>query len=57
MPPNEVRIIAIDDAPIPQWERVRELAAGDVGEITVAGHTATDSYYHREAATAVLGEA
>lgn len=53
VPPNEVRIIAIDDAPIPQWEGVRELAAGDVGEITVAGPTATDSYYRREAATAV----
>ena len=49
--PNEVRIIAIDDAPIPAWSGVRELPAGQVGEITVAGPTATDSYFNREAAT------
>jgi acyl-CoA synthetase (AMP-forming)/AMP-acid ligase II len=49
--PNVVRIIAIDDAPIPDWSGVRELPAGQVGEITVAGPTATDSYFNREAAT------
>ncbi len=56
--PNEVRIIAIDDAPIPAWSGVRELPAGQVGEITVAGPTATDSYFNREAATraAKIGE-
>ncbi len=50
--PNVVRIIAIDDAPIPAWSGVRELPAGQVGEITVAGPTATDSYYNRAQATA-----
>ncbi|WP_225765380.1 olefin beta-lactone synthetase [Stenotrophomonas sp. Marseille-Q4652] len=50
--PNVVRIIAIDDRPIAQWVDVRELPAGQVGEITVAGPTATDSYFNREAATA-----
>lgn len=50
--PNVVRIIAIDDAPIAGWNGVRELPAGEVGEITVAGPTATDSYYSRDAATA-----
>ncbi len=49
--PNVVRIIAIDDAPIPDWSGVQEVAAGTVGEITVAGPTATDSYFNREAAT------
>lgn len=49
--PNVVRIIAIDDAPIPDWSGVRELPAAQVGEITVAGPTATDSYFNREAAT------
>jgi acyl-CoA synthetase (AMP-forming)/AMP-acid ligase II len=53
VPPNEVRIIAIDDAAIARWDGVRELPAGDVGEITVAGPTATDTYYNRDAATAV----
>jgi len=48
---NTVRIIAIDDAAIDDWRGVRELAVGDVGEITVAGPTATDTYYNRDAAT------
>ena len=50
--PNQVRIIAIDDGAIADWSGVRELAPGEVGEITVAGPTATDSYFNREAATA-----
>ena len=50
--PNQVRIIAIDDAPLPGWSQARELAAGEVGEITVAGPTATDSYFNRPQATA-----
>ena len=50
--PNVVRIIAIDDAPIPDWSGARELPAGIVGEITVAGPTTTDSYYNRPQATA-----
>ena len=49
--PNEVRIIAIDDAPIADWRQAREVASGTVGEITVAGPTATDAYFEREAAT------
>ncbi|MBH1665213.1 AMP-binding protein [Stenotrophomonas maltophilia] len=50
--PNEVRIIAIDDAPLTDWSQVRVLATGEVGEITVAGPTATDSYFNRPQATA-----
>ncbi|MET0581174.1 MAG: olefin beta-lactone synthetase, partial [Pseudoxanthomonas sp.] len=49
--PNEVRIIAIDDAPIGQWSDGLIVADGVVGEITVAGPTATDSYFNRESAT------
>lgn len=52
VPPNEVRIIAITDAPIADWSGVRELPAGEVGEITVVGPTTTDSYYNRPQATA-----
>jgi len=51
--PNMVRVIAIDDAAIADWTGVRELPAGEVGEITVAGPTATDAYYNREAATRI----
>ena len=51
VPPNEVRIIAITDQAIARWDDARELPAGDVGEITVAGPTATDSYFNRDAQT------
>jgi len=50
--PNEVRIIAIDDAPLPEWSQARVLAIGEVGEITVAGPTTTDTYFNRPQATA-----
>ncbi|MDQ2702683.1 MAG: fatty acid CoA ligase family protein [Pseudomonadota bacterium] len=53
VPPNEVRIIAISDEAIADWTQVRMLPAGEVGEITVAGPTATDSYFNRDAATAL----
>ena len=51
VPPNEVRIIAITDAPIAQWHEARPLPAGTVGEITVAGPTVTDAYFNRDAQT------
>ena len=53
VPPNEVRIIGIDDAAIAQWPDARLLPPGEVGEITVAGPTTTDSYFNRDAATAL----
>ncbi len=49
--PNLVRIIAIRDEAIGEWSDELVLAEGKVGEITVAGPTATDSYFNREAAT------
>ena len=48
---NEVRIIAITDEAIADWSQARELPAGTVGEITVAGPTATDEYFNRPQAT------
>ena len=51
VPPNEVRIIRIVDAPIEEWSDDLIVADGVVGEITVAGPTATDAYFNREAAT------
>lgn len=50
--PNQVRVIAIDDAPLPDWSQACVLGVGEVGEITVAGPTATDSYFNRPQATA-----
>ncbi|MBB3342551.1 olefin beta-lactone synthetase [Luteimonas sp. RC10] len=51
VPPNEVRIIGVDDAAIATWSDALELPRGQIGEITVAGPTATDSYFGREAQT------
>ncbi|WP_133478456.1 olefin beta-lactone synthetase [Cognatilysobacter segetis] len=53
VPPNEVRIIRIDDAAIAEWSDDLVLPVGAVGEITVAGPTATDAYFNRDAATAL----
>lgn len=50
--PNQVRIIAITDAPIADWSGVSEMPVGQIGEITVAGPTATDAYFNRPQATA-----
>jgi acyl-CoA synthetase (AMP-forming)/AMP-acid ligase II len=51
VPPNEVRIIAIDDDAIARWSDALLVKPGQVGEITVAGPSATDSYFNRDAAT------
>jgi acyl-CoA synthetase (AMP-forming)/AMP-acid ligase II len=51
VPPNEVRIIAIEDAAITRWSDDLLVKPGQVGEITVAGPSATDSYFNRDAAT------
>ncbi len=53
VPPNEVRIIAITDAAIADWSQAQVLGAEAIGEITVAGPTATDEYFNRPQATAL----
>jgi acyl-CoA synthetase (AMP-forming)/AMP-acid ligase II len=53
VPPNEVRIIGIDDGAIACWSDALLVKPGQVGEITVAGPSATDSYFNRDAATAL----
>ncbi|MEG2942195.1 MAG: fatty acid CoA ligase family protein [Thermomonas sp.] len=53
VPPNEVRIIRISDDAIPAWSDALRVGAGQVGEITVAGPSATDSYFNRDAQTAL----
>ncbi|MFT3763715.1 MAG: fatty acid CoA ligase family protein [Pseudoxanthomonas sp.] len=51
VPPNEVRLIAIGDEPIAEWSDDLQVRSGQVGEITVAGPSTTDSYFNRDAAT------
>ena len=51
--PNVVRIIGIDDGAIEHWNGGLLVRAGQVGEITVTGPSATDSYFNRPAATAL----
>ena len=48
---NEVRIIRIDDGAIAHWDAASQVGVGQVGEITVAGPSATDSYFNRDDAT------
>lgn len=50
---NTVRIIATTDEAIEHWHDVHELPTGQIGEITVAGPTATDAYFQRDAATRI----
>jgi acyl-CoA synthetase (AMP-forming)/AMP-acid ligase II len=51
VPPNDVRIIHIDDGAIEAWSDALCVRNGEVGEITVAGPTATDAYFNRDAQT------
>jgi len=51
VPPNLVRIIGIDDDPIERWSDALLVGTGQVGEITVAGPSATDAYFNRDAQT------
>jgi olefin beta-lactone synthetase len=53
LPANTVRIIAIDDAVITDWQDVQQMPIDKVGEITVAGPSATDAYFDRPNATAL----
>ena len=47
----DVRLIAIDDAPIPTWSAAREVAPGEAGEICVRGPQVTRAYERDGAAT------
>jgi acyl-CoA synthetase (AMP-forming)/AMP-acid ligase II len=49
--PNEVRIIRIEDDAILEWRDDLLVAPGEVGEITVAGPSATDAYFNRDVQT------
>lgn len=51
--PNEVRVIRISDAPIPEWQADLVVPTGTVGEITVTGPTTTERYFNRPEADAV----
>lgn len=48
----KIEIIAITEADIPEWDNRLCLNAGEIGEIVVTGQMVSQSYYHREKATA-----
>jgi acyl-CoA synthetase (AMP-forming)/AMP-acid ligase II len=48
---NRVRVIGIHDEAIAEWSDALELPPGAIGEITVAGPSATRAYFGRESAT------
>lgn len=49
----DVRIIAITDAPIADWNSVQELPAGQIGEVVVKGAQVTRCYFRRDESTAL----
>jgi acyl-CoA synthetase (AMP-forming)/AMP-acid ligase II len=51
VPPNDVRIIRIEDDAILEWNDDLLVAPGEIGEITVAGPSATDTYFNRDMQT------
>jgi acyl-CoA synthetase (AMP-forming)/AMP-acid ligase II len=51
VPPNEVRVIRIEDDAIVDWNDALLVPVGEVGEITVAGPSTTDAYFHRDVQT------
>jgi acyl-CoA synthetase (AMP-forming)/AMP-acid ligase II len=53
VPPNQVRIIGISDDALPEWDDALLVKPGQIGEITVAGPSATDEYFRRPEATAL----
>jgi len=46
-----LRIIKIDDGPIPKWNDSLELLRGEIGEIVVKGPWVTQKYFNRNEAT------
>ena len=52
LPANQVKIIALQDGPIPSLADARELPPGETGEIIVRGPTVTKEYDALPAATA-----
>ena len=51
VPPVQVAIVAISDAPIIDWQGVTLCQPNEIGEICVSGPTTTLAYYGRPAAT------
>ena len=51
VPAIEVKVIRIDDGPIPTWTADLELPDGEIGEIAVRGPMVTEAYYNDEAKT------
>ena len=53
VPPNEGRLIRVRDDAIPDWSEDLVVKGDLIGEITVAGPTATDTYWRRDEQTSL----
>jgi acyl-CoA synthetase (AMP-forming)/AMP-acid ligase II len=51
VPGVTIRIIAVDDAALPDWSGAKHVAPGTIGEIAVSGDVVTESYFRRDAQT------
>jgi acyl-CoA synthetase (AMP-forming)/AMP-acid ligase II len=47
LPGVEVRIVAIDDGPIPTWADAAELGPGEIGEVVVRSPHISEEYYRQ----------
>jgi acyl-CoA synthetase (AMP-forming)/AMP-acid ligase II len=52
VPGMDVRVIRIDDGPIPQWDEALVVPDGEVGELCVRGDVVTRAYHNLPEATA-----
>ncbi|MSQ82363.1 MAG: peptide synthase [Myxococcales bacterium] len=52
-PQVDVRVIAITDTVLREWQEVSELPTGEIGEICVLGPTTTEAYFGKPTATAL----
>lgn len=50
LPGVEVRIVAVDDGPIPTWADATELPVGEIGEVVARSPHISEEYYRRPGA-------
>lgn len=49
----DLRVVEVDDEPIPTWDKAKELPTGTIGEIVVSGPMVTEGYLNDAANTSL----